>query len=352
MRPHAASRARAALVPAALCLAALATLGFPGCPEDPTGSGEGNPNTLTMSNCWPNDDGRYWSYAAMLRYIEPQELIYTPPGQHVPEVTTELAKQLLGKSIAFVPGVPTEYHFGMTFEGRLTSDSGVEGQNLVESFAAPVSGRPAITSSSFGRDFLERLAQARPDLRGRLAAAGVTIAPQSGPFRPEGLAFLPPYFIHGYVWLKGPSWIGTYGEVDTMLAWKFLESNIHPGHAFRHQLVPSLASNVWLLGEVDRRVQVEVPGGRTVMNAIEVIYVIDYGIGEATDEAGNPLGSYRTFDYGRVTYAPGVGPVVDLERRYANMGQNVTQGYMELRLDLTATGMISMAPALAAAEER
>lgn len=350
MRPQVARRARAALVPAALCLAAFTTLGFPGCPEDPTISGDGNPNTLTMSNCWPNDDGRYWNYAAMMRYIEPQELIYVPAGQQVPEVTTELAKQLLGKSIAFVPGVPTEYHFGMQFQGRLTSDSGVEAQNLQETYSAPISGSAPTASSRFGRAFLERLAQARPDLRARLAAAGVTIAPESDPFRPEGLAYLPPYFIHGYVWLKGPSWIGTYGDVDTILAWKFLESNIRSGHSFRHSLVPSLASNVWLLAEVDRRVQAVIPGGKTVNNAIEVIYVIDYGVAEATDKGGAPLGSYRTFDYGRVTYAPGVGPLVDLERRYASMGQNVTQGYAELRLDLLSTG-VNPPPAVVAAEK-
>jgi hypothetical protein len=351
MRPHAAHRARAALVPVVLCFAALATMGFPGCPDDPTASGDGNPNTLTMSNCWPNDDGRYWTYAAMLRYIKPQELIYAPVGQHVPDVTTELAKQLLGKSIAYEPGVPPEYQLGMKFEGRLATESGVEGQNLAETFFARSPSLGAINSSRFEQDFLERLAQARPDLRARLAAAGVKIAPQSGPFRPEGLTFLPPNFIHGYVWVKGPSWIGTYGDADTILAWKFLESNVHPGHAFRHQLVPSLASDVWLLAEMDRRVQVEVPGGKMSNNAIEVVYVLDYGVSEATDNEGNPVGSYRTFDYGRVTYAPGVGPVVDLERRYASMGKNVTQGYMELRLDLTDTGVVTP-PALVAAKKR
>ena len=351
MRPQTARRARAALVPAALCLAALATLGFPGCPEDPTGSGEGNPNLLTMSNCWQNDDGRYWNYATMMRYIEPQELIYSPAGQPVPEVTTALAKQLLGKPISFVPGVPNEYQLRMQFQGRLTSGSGVEAQHLVEIFTAPVSIRPSATSPRFGRDFLERLAQARPDLRARLAAEGVSIARHADPFRPEGNAYMPPYFIHGYVWLKGPAWIGTYGDVDTMLAWKFLEANIRPGHSFRHRLVPSLADNVWLLCEVDRKVQAVVPDGKTVNNAIEVIYVIDYGVGEATDETGSPIGGYRTFDYGRVTYAPGVGPVVDLERRYASMGQNVTMGYAELRLDLLSTG-VNPPPALAVAENR
>jgi hypothetical protein len=350
MRPHAAGRARAALVSAALCLAALATLGFPGCPEDPTGTGEGNPNTLTMSNCWPNDDGRYWNYPALLRYIEPESLIYAPPGQHVPDVTTELAKQLLSKPISFVPGVPSEYQYGMTFQGRLTSGPGVEAQGLLESYATPVSDRPAIASPRFGREFLERLAQARPDLRARLAAAGVTIAPASDALRPMGIAYYAPFFIHGGVWLKGPSWIGTYGEADTILAWKFLESNVQSGHSFRHQLVPSLADNIWLIGEVDRRVRIQVPSGRTVNNAIEVVYVIDYGVGEATDKGGAPLGTYRTFDYGRVTYAPGVGPVVDLERRYANMGQNVTMGYAELRLDLVSTGVYPP-PAVVAAEK-
>ena len=351
MRPPAARRARAALVPAALCLAALATLGFPGCPENPTGSGgDVNPNSLTMSNCWPNDDGRYWNYEAFSRFTRPEQLIYSPPGQQVPEVTTELAKQLLRKPMLHVLGVPAKYHFGIQFRGRLTSDSGVEGQNLLESFAWPVSIRPSIASSRFGRDLLERLAQARPDLRAHIAAMGVVVAPKSNRLRPEGLVPMPS-FIHGNVWVKGTSWIGTYSDWDTILTWKFLESNVRPGHSFRHRLYPWLPEGPWLLCEVDRRVRVELPGGRTTSTAIEVIYVIDYGVSEATDETGSPVGSFRQFDYGRVTYAPGIGPVVDLERRDAFRGQNVTVGEAELRLDLLSTG-VNPPPALVAAEKR
>ncbi|MCC6349538.1 MAG: hypothetical protein IT347_08105 [Candidatus Eisenbacteria bacterium] len=339
--PSSAPRSvRAVSHPAALCLAALATLGFPGCPEDVTGpgGGPGDPNSLTMSNCWPNDDGRWWLFETTLQPLEVEPFELLAANATVPEVSFGLARALLADEVAPVAGALQEYPFQLAFQGRITTESGVEAQNLTE--LVPVRG-PNLRATGpmrSGSRFLASLAAARPDLRARIAA----LAPAAAPATDGGVAYWLPLFIHGYAWIKGPAWIGTYGDVDTLLAWKFLEATLRPGHTFRHQLVPSLASDVWLNARVERRLAVEVPGIGRVGNAIEVLYLLDYGVGYATDAMGNVVGSYRAFDYGTVTWAPGVGPVRDVERRLAYVGRQVTHGLYDIRLDLTSTGVSTL----------
>lgn len=328
-------RLRAAATRAALCLAALATLGFPGCPDGVTRPGGGNPYTLTMSNCWPNDDHREWVFAVASRPLQGDEPAYLPPGSEVPAVSLAEARAMLAQPVAVLPDLISHYDFGLRFDGMMTTYSGVVAQRLVESYdGAPVGSAAA---RPFADRFLALLAEARPDLRGRLAlpatSRGASVAAEP-PRRLPG-----PNLVHGYAWSKRPAWIGTFGDIDTLLAWKFLEADIQPGHAFRHQLVPSLASDVWLHARVERRLAVSVPGGMTVANAIEVLYLLDYGVAEVTDMRGEVLGLRRTFDYGTVTYAPGVGPVRSLERRFAYRGANTTLGVLELDLALRTTGV-------------
>lgn len=335
MTPFAPRPARAVTVPAVLCLAALASLGFPGCPEDVTGPGGGdNSGTLTMSSCWPNDDGRWWLYHVAMQPLVVEPFEYLAGNVAVPEVTFATARALLGDAVTPQPGTLQEYPFQLQFRGRITTDSGVEAQNLTELVPIRQPSLRAAGPSRSGVRFLASLAAARPDLRARIAA----LAPAAAPAADGGVAYWYPLFIHGYAWIKGPAWIGTYGDVDTILAWKFLDAMVRPGHTFRHQLVPSLANDVWLNASVERRVAVDVPGIGVVKDAIEVLYVLDYGVAASVDAMGNIVGSFRTFDYGTVVYAPGVGPVKDVERRFAYIGKNTTHGLYDLRLDLTSTG--------------
>lgn len=332
MNSTAPRRARAAFVPVALCVAALATLGFPGCPENVTGPGSSD--ALTMSNCWPNDDGRYWQYASASQMLESEAFAYLPPNAQVPEVTLADARALLAQPVVAVPGSLDEYDFRLQFDGSMTTQSGVTAQRLVESFPGGPVAAGAAGDAALAERFLGRLAAARPDLRTRIAR----LAPAAAEGRPLHWA---PYLIHGYAWSKVPAWIGTYGDVDTLLAWKFLESMVRPGHTFRQRLVPSLASDVWLNASVERQVSVQAPGGGTVANAIEVLYLLDFGVGAAVDAMGNVTGLFRTFDYGTVVYAPGVGPVSVVERRFAYRGQATTHGLYLLEMNLGSTGVVA-----------
>lgn len=339
MRPFGSRPALAPIAPAALCVAALATLGFPGCP-DATGPGGGvDSSRLTMSNCWPNDDGRFWEYDARSCALAVEPMDELPEGETAPAITLADARRLLAEPVTREQPNPDEYPVRFQFEGQLTTQSGVTGQNLDVRVPVRAASMRAASPAERGDPFLARLAAARPDLRARIAALTAT------PADAEGMSWLP-LFIHGYAWVKGPAWIGTYGDVDTLPAWKFLESNVRTGHTFRHQLVPSLASDVWLLASVERQVAVTVPGGAKVSNAIEVLYVVDYGVSVSVDAMGNILGSFRTFDYGKVVYAPGVGPVSDVERRLAYRGRNLTHGLHLLELNLASTGIVT--PALTA----
>lgn len=316
----------------AFVLVSLASLGFAGC-EDLTGpSGGGGKSSLTLSNLWPNEDGRYWRYDARTAMLEQDAFAPLPPGSNVPPITLAAVREMLKEPVTEQPGFADEYEFLLQFDGQITTGSGVTAQWLREIYPWTSPGLRALPAAGPGERFLQRLAAARPDLRARLAA----IAP-AGP--EADIRRFGPYFIHGYAWRKTPAWIGTYGDVDTLLAWKFLEAMVRPGHTFSHRLVPSLATDIWLHASVERRVAVQTPDGETVSNAIEVLYLIDFGVSSETDAMGNVLGRYRMFDYGTVTYAPGVGPVRDYERRFAYIGQGSTLGAVLLEMDLTDTGL-------------
>lgn len=334
MAPPIPLRSRPARVFAALAfvLAALATMGFPGC-EDLTGpSGGGSKSSLTLSNLWPNDDGRYWRYDSRGVTLEQAAFAPLPPGSNVPPVTLAMVREMLKEPVTEQVGSVNEFEFLLKFDGEITTGSGVTAQWLREIYPWTAPGQRALPAAKPGERFLQRLAAARPDLRARLGA--IAPAAAEGDIRRFG-----PYFIHGYAWRKTPAWIGTYGDVDTLLAWKFLDAMVRPGHTFSHQLVPSLATDIWLHASVERVRAVQTPAGETVGNAIDVLYLIDFGVSSQVDAMGNVVGLFRMFDYGTVIYAPGVGPVRDYERRFAYIGQASTLGGVLLEMDLKDTGL-------------
>src|SRR5262249_25217567 len=124
-----------------------------------------------------------------------------------------------------------------------------------------------------------------------------------------------PILLHGGAWQKTLTYIGTFGDFDQNLAWKFLDSDTRQGASFRMQLVPGLANDVWLTGWVvpnKLRAQGD-KGGKT----IEVVYVIDYGVTAVVDQTGATIGFARFIGYGSVTYAQNGGPVSMIERAIA-----------------------------------
>ncbi len=322
------SRARAAL-PVALLAAALAAPGLGGCAGDPARPGTDDPDALTMSNCWPNDDGREWVFAATSRELLTGAFAYLPPGVPVPAMSMDDVQRLLDQPVAGA-SPRFDYGFRMRFEGTTVTASGVRAQDLREALLYPRAPGFVGGEESFARRLARRVAEVR-----------------SGPVRPGALpastapsgALLSPLFVHGDAWAKGPAWLGTYGDVDTLLAWKFLDASLRLGHTFEHRLVPSLADDVWLRARVGRVRTITVPGLGTTAEALEVLYLVDYGVSSATDPQGTLVGRYRVFDYGRVLYVPGVGPVRELERRYAFLGRTLAPGLQELELALRSTAL-------------
>jgi hypothetical protein len=340
-----------------IVLAALATLGFPGCPDSVTGPGGEARVSERLASLWPNDDGREWRFWIIKHPLASGELVLTPANKPLAQVTLADVRRLM--RVTPPPGAetPEEYAYLMRFAGVVRTRSGVVAQNLDESFPYPVPSRSGTgmtagwtgAAPNVSRDaaleaplpdaFLARVAEARPDLRARLDASRPGWRARLA--RPGGAAIdkWTPILIHGYAWLLAPRHIGAYGDADTLLAWKYLESDLRPGHEFRFQLLPLVSDDLWLWGSVERELTVQVPGVGAVPNAIEVLYLIDYGDAQLTDEQGNPLGHFRTFDYGTVVYAPGVGPVSVIERRFAWAGGTGTLGVWQLDLSLLASGL-------------
>ena len=145
----------------------------------------------------------------------------------------------------------------------------------------------------------------------------------------------PPLYLFGYAWEKTREYIGSYGDLNTNLSWKYLEADLDPGHEFTIQLVPDLADDVFLHVRVLRERTATSPLGDHP-RSIDVLYEVDYGISEATDVDGNPIGYWHAYDYGMITYAPKVGPVASYERSLISVGEPLDPGYRELTAELTA----------------
>jgi hypothetical protein len=230
----------------------------------------------TMDELWPNQDGLSWTYAQ--RYED------------------------------FEKPLVVENRTRIFLDGTVTAPTAIQAQylrqELVSGPAFATSSEPELTDP-----FLRQLWIARPDLRTKIlqfesdADCPETTAPGSyGVFLSGELAYL-----------KTSADIGAWrcNKNDTQ-AWLWLVSDVSIGSTFTLQLVPDLADNVFLHGEIAATEPVTVPAG-TFKNCVRVDYRVDYGLTQCTDDQGNPVGSYRSETLGYVHYAPGVGPVQSLE---------------------------------------
>lgn len=284
----------------------------------------------TLDSLWPNDDGRFWSYRLkhVILSAGPDIHYYSTVDSVPPVPSTRLLARWLRLHHWRPVGVgEATGSWELRFRGRGTTLSGAEGQNLVETLTPDAAGRPAVTRA--GDAFLARLAQARPDLVPALRQRNAAL---------EGLSatLVPPILVHGYIWEKTLEHIGTYGDVDQNLAWKFLEADLSPGHEFTFQLVPGLATDVFLHALVLPPRLATYP--RLTFSAVEVVYVIDFGVTAATDESGSFLGFSRGYSYGSVIYVPRVGPVASTEYHGAQAGQSPGDVTDRIVLRLVGTG--------------
>lgn len=298
-------------------------------PPDPTPAPD-------LENIWPNQDGDRWTYRcdATLGVGEPTTLYATreevPPFPGMDEVLAWLDTPPNLEDTSEI-----DAYMRLEFDGMKTTESGAVGQDLTETFWYPGAPRAAVQTGRDSGTMLAQILRARPELRERaahLAPDRFPRAPDAGPSEdrtsapristyPDAL----PFILFGYAWEKTDDHIGTYGDLDRLLAWKFLESDLRAGHEFTHQLLPALADDLWLHGRVVGSKDIAI-GGRSYAGCVEVAYAIDYGVTETYGLVEELF--YRVLHAGTILYAPGIGPVACRERvdfGYASITQDLGQ---------------------------
>jgi hypothetical protein len=282
-----------------------------------------------LEEMWPHRDGLFWSYDYTLNRIGYicgikvyEEMEDVPAFPTFDEIVIRLGDDPF----------PGDYftHSGsyeLVFDGKIRTESGATGQNLVATVSLP-NYIDSITSvdESASRLFLERLALYRPDLREKIVSMGylkkeeipeALLQKLPGPSLVSDIDYIlpqpTPFFLHGGAWEMTDEYIGLYGDLDRLLAWKFLEEDLSVGSEFKHRLVPSLADDVFLHCKILEQKTVRTASG-VFEDALVCLYAVDYGIGVV--HTLNPMDDdyFRIFDYGTVTYAPRTGPVSCYER--------------------------------------
>jgi hypothetical protein len=232
---------------------------------------------VTMSDLWPSDDGRSWKYEIR------QQIFAQPPI----EATGQLR---------------------LLFEGPTVAPNGIAAQYLRQEqlpSQAPLFGSLAEVEARTLRDPLMRQVYvARPDLRARLLEvnAGLPCPDQA----PNGMYAL---FLGGeFAYRKTGSEVAAWRcDLADTRAWQWLVSNLSTG-TFMIQLVPDIATDVFLRGEVGPLEDVTVPAG-TFNGCVRMNYVLDYGEVQCDDGYGNIVGTAHPVTQGFVDYAPFQGPV-------------------------------------------
>ncbi len=213
----------------------------------------------TMDELWPNQDGLSWTYAQ--RY---EDFDLTP------SVVENRTRIFLDGTVIAPTAIQAQYLR----------------QELISGPAFVESSEPALTDP-----FLRQLWIARPDLRTKIlqvesdADCPETRAPGS-----YG------YFLNGELaYLKTSGDIGAWrcNKSDTQ-AWLWLVSDVSVGNTFTLQLVPDLADDVFLHGEIVAVEPVTVPAG-TFKNCVRVDYLVDYGFSTCYGQQRQP----RSGRYGR-----------------------------------------------------
>jgi hypothetical protein len=190
------------------------------------------------------------------------------------------------------------------FDGTTVAPNGIAAQYLRQELLSGIAVATAF-ESAVPDPFLRQLWVARPDLRNRIIqAAADAPCPE---YAPSGSHTL---LLDGeFAFRKTPDEIAAWrcNLADTR-AWVWLVSDLTIGHQFTLQLVPDLATNVYLHGTIAAIEPATVPAG-TFSGCYRVDYVIDYGFSNCTDANGNTVGTSRSETRGSVHYAPGAGPV-------------------------------------------
>jgi hypothetical protein len=287
----------------------------------------------TMENLWPNEDGSSWTYEWTMREWNSDEwTIYEDPGDVPGAPTLDFVEGLLGGHPIGAEADTSLGIFRLEFDGTCTGDSGATGQCLLETVFEESSGVLMVLSP--GESFLDRLLMARPELAGMPAAAAGS-GPERSPGADAQIIGPSPLYLHGGIWEKGDGYIGTYSDVDTFLAWKFLEEDVSTGHEFTFQIAKSFADDIFMHCRILSRSALDTKYG-DYENAVRCLYMVDYGLGSIETLEGTRY--YRLYDYGTITYVPGTGPVHGYERLIIDASDPGGPGMGDGELELIGAG--------------
>jgi hypothetical protein len=229
----------------------------------------------TLDSLWPNDDGLRWTYSGNYEDI--------------------------------VDG-PESFTGILQFDGTVPLFGGGTGQNL----EATAIGVPASSASAAGaarlQGFWRQLWIARPDLRAKIESyAAAHKVPIAWPL----LLLGPANFV------KDATTIGSWSEVEDYWGWWYLTNDLTMGAQWTLQLVRPLADDVFLHATVTSLMASVVTDAGTFNDAVQMDYLVEYGLAEIIDEGGNSIGTVRAETSGTVYYVPNVGPVACEEHFYA-----------------------------------
>lgn len=217
-----------------------------------------------LATLWPNADGQRWTYT------------YTETPLSGPAFTSPAILQL---------------------EGTTQTAGGTAQILLAWHDPSPL----ALHRAPSGLTSLERAVwHARPDLRRALelrrdkSAAATT---------------WDPLLLHDGYFLKSAANIQMWQPDWNHPTWTYLTSDLQVGSTFTHQLIPELATDIYLHGTVEAIDDAVATPAGTFTNAVKVAYLIDLGVNTATDETGEVIGRVHGEIRGYVRYVPDFGPV-------------------------------------------
>lgn len=236
---------------------------------------------IDLEQLWPHQDGNYWEYQQTY-----QLAAWMPTG---PDTTTTTV--------------------GLHFNGLISAVGKPDLQNLAEEVpVAAAPGASAFGASAFGASdaFLRTLWTVRPDLRSTLSSTYSLDVGSPADVTTLWAAVL----LHGGAFEQTTEDIATWRTSLIMAkAWVFVTSALtQVGDSFQLQLIPDLASDVYLTGTFAGFENVTVPAG--TFKCLRMDYLVDYGTSVCTSASSpDSLGSFRAETAGSIFYASGLGPV-------------------------------------------